>query len=213
MRNKDDSNRSSGLGEFKALLRDFRSITGYAVGGAGTLPIVAAISGIAPPWPPSIGPITSIFIVISLVIIHQRSSGSSFRRATAYITLSAMVAVIAMIVFLGMRDIFTFQLPTTQKQIIIGCGYTREAVQVADRLHIDVGSGCPGEFHYLLSTASFDNYRIWTQSSLLAIKLGLFTLWLLFFLCLTVSMGVFIVNQKARRGRPIARGSPKAKQV
>src|SRR5215831_15620471 len=104
MRNKGGPNKSSGLGDFKALLRDFRSITGYAVGGAGTLPIVAAISGIAPPWPSSIGPITSIFMVISLVIIHQRSSGSSFQRATAYITSSAMAAVVAMIMFLGMRD-------------------------------------------------------------------------------------------------------------
>jgi hypothetical protein len=112
-----------------------------------------------------------------------------------------------------MRDVFTFPLPTTQEQIIVGCGYTKEAVQVANLLHIDVGGGCPGEFHYLLSAASFDNYRIWTKSSLLAIKLGLFTLWLLFFLCLTVSIGVFIVNQKGRHGRAITQNRPKAKQV
>jgi hypothetical protein len=198
---KKDGPGKSGLTDFKEMLSDFRSVTTYAVGGAGTVPIVAAMIGIAPPWPPGIGPLTSILVVICLVILYQSLHDVTARRVTVYIAVSAVIALLSVTIYLGLRDIFTFKLPTTGEQIVIGCGYTRDALQVARQLQLEIGEGCPGQFQYLLSTASFDNYRIWTASSLLAVKITLFMSWLLFFFGMTASIGVFIVDQRSRRGR------------
>jgi len=186
----------SSLSDFKGVIRDFRSITGYA---ASTLPIVAAVIGIAPPWPPSVGPLTSILIVVCLAVTYQSFRGRTRRRTGAWIIATAAAALVSVILYLGLRDAFTFQMPTTREQIVIGCGYTQEALQVARQLHIEVGGGCPGQFQYLLATASFDNYRIWSSASLLAIKLMLLLSWLLFFFCITIAFGLFIVDTRGRR--------------
>jgi len=203
----------SGLTDFKGMLSDFRSVTAYAVGGAGTVPIVGAMIGIAPPWPPSIGPLTSILLVICLIIIYQSFHDLTTRHTTAYVTISAIAALLSAIIYLSLRDTFTFQLPTTHEQIVIGCGYTQDALQVARQLQIEIGEGCPGQFQYLLSTASFDNYRIWTNSSLLAVKVALFVAWLLFFFSMTLSIGVFIVDQRSRHSQRELRNHANTGQI
>jgi len=150
----------------------------------GLAPVLGG-TGIAPPWPAGITVLTAggvlVFLLLSLQFLEASKSIRRLRQ------LSATVAMIAVGIGYGVVfERFTFELPTTGGRILLGCGFTPEAAELAAKSLIDTSGDCPGHFEDLLEKAQYEAHFIWTKRSITAVRLGLVALWSVWFACFSV---------------------------
>jgi hypothetical protein len=60
-----------GLVGFKELLKEFRGLSVWAVGGTVSVPFAAALAALSPPWAQSIVLVTAIAELFALIYVYQ----------------------------------------------------------------------------------------------------------------------------------------------
>lgn len=175
--------------QFLAALKSVRNIA--AAGGASLSPVILSFVGIAPPWPPDVIKITSIMALFLAMahfysLLHNPKASARLR-----LKLSVILCCVSLPVYLVVLKLFTFKIPTTGETIVIGCGYTENALLVARANHFDDGFGCPGSFERMLEGAQYNAYEIWGKLSLGIVPALIFVLWLVVVTSLVIGMTSF----------------------
>jgi hypothetical protein len=192
----------SGLAGFKQLLREFRGLSAWAVGGGVAVPFAAALGSLSPPWPPGIVLVTAISEIVSLLFVYQFLKSAKRRTINRILTVSAVSLAIIGSVYLTAVSLYTYEVPTTKERFVKGFVCTADATAV-------FGAKCPGLGMDELQTAGYSAEKLWTSHSIAIVRIALVALWLSAFVALSVLTGSFLVYQaqvpKVTRGRKLAR--------
>lgn len=184
---------STGIDDFKLILKEFRWLSIWSVGGA-TVPFAAALTELSPPWPSGIVLVTSIIELITIAVSFQ------FFKEARRVTVNTIL-LISLICFAGVGiaylwnlSIYTYQIPTTNERFVKGNICTPDALDL-------FGTRCPDLGLDELRQAEYEAERLWTKKSIATIRIILVFLWAMTFLFLSLLLGTFLVYQTAQKGR------------
>ena len=140
---------------------------------AGSIaPILAGILHLAPPWPPAIIPVTSLFELVALIVVFQFLS----RADRTVINIVIMFCVLAIVLFLGgylfLVSQFTYEEPLKLVRSVKGFVCTAEAKLIFP-------DKCPFYGDDELRKGEWEAVRFWTMQSITIVRLSLVLLWLL----------------------------------
>lgn len=189
-----------GLVGFKELLKEFRNLSTWAVGGSVAVPFAAALTSMSPPWPPGIVLVTAIAELVALIFVYQFLKSAGRKRINVTMVLSGIMLAILGTGYFAAVSLYTYRVtyrvPTTKERFVKGCVCTPEASAIFK-------DKCPDLGMDELKTAEYDADRLWTGRSIAGIRLALVGLWLSTFVALSLLTGSFLVYQAQV---PIARG-------
>jgi hypothetical protein len=193
-----------GLVGFKELLKEFRGLSVWAVGGSVAVPFAAALAALSPPWPPSIVLVTAVAELVALIYVYQFLKKAKRKSINKILTVSGLLLVVFGAVYLIAVSLYTYEVPTTKQRFVKGYQCTSEASAVFK-------DKCPDLGLDELKTAEYDADRLWTARSIAATRLAIVALWLVAFVVLAVLVGSFLVYQMAvpvpKRKAPISRAA------
>jgi hypothetical protein len=193
-----------GLVGFKELLKEFRGLSVWAVGGSVAVPFAAALAALSPPWPPSIVLVTAVAELVALIYVYQFLKKAKRKSINKILTVSGLLLVVFGAVYLIAVSLYTYEVPTTKQRFVKGYKCTSEASAVFK-------DKCPDLGLDELKTAEYDADRLWTARSIAATRLAIVALWLVAFVVLAVLVGSFLVYQMAvpvpKRKAPISRAA------
>jgi hypothetical protein len=191
-----------GLVGFKELLKEFRGLSLWAVGGSVAVPFVAALASLSPPWPPAIVLVTAIAELVALIYVYQFLKKARRKSINRILALSGLLLVIFGVVYLAAVSLYTYAVPPTNERFVKGYQCTADAAAVFK-------DKCPDLGLDELRTAEYDADRLWTARSIAATRIAIVALWLASFVALSVLVGSFLVYQMAepgaRRKAPVSR--------
>src|SRR5687768_11889757 len=70
-RRKKAARARTGFDDFLDVLKKFRSLSVFALGGGVAVPFVAYLAKILPPWPPGVMLITGLLELVTLIVVFQ----------------------------------------------------------------------------------------------------------------------------------------------
>jgi hypothetical protein len=178
----------SGLAGFRELLREFKGISVWMVGGGLVVPFAADRASLSPPWPSGIVLLTAISELVVLMLVYQFLKSARRRTINVVLTVSAIVLATIVTGYVTMASLYIYQVPTTKERFVKGYLCTPEAATV-------FGAKCPDLGLSELSTANFEAEALWTRSSIAKVRIALVVNWISAFVALAVLMGSFIVYQ------------------
>ena len=178
----------SGLVGFKELLKEFRGLSIWAVGGSVAVPFAAALVSLSPPWPPAIILVTAIAELVALIYVYQFLKSGRRKSINRILAASGLMLALLGAVYLTAMSLYTFQVPTTKQRFVKGYECTPEASAVFK-------GKCPDLGLDELKTAEYNADRLWTARSIAATRMAIVALWLASFLALSVLVGSFLVYQ------------------
>ena len=184
----------TGLDDFKALLKEFRGLSVWAVGGAVVVPFAASLVDLSPPWPTGIVPVTAIVELLALVLVFQFFKSSKQKVINRIILISLVLFAISGIVYLTMVSLYTYQIPKTNERFVKGYECTSDAKLVFRDLCPDLGLD-------ELRTAQYEADRLWTRKSITVMRTLLVSIWSLTFIELSFGLGAFLVFQMKTKKR------------
>ena len=106
-------------------LRDLLKVVG--IGGAfALLPALAALAGLSPPWPPAIGGVSALLILVFSLIVWEwvRKSRTAHRRA--WILSALVLTLTGLFGYLILYSLFIEPVPGTDERVIRGFTCTPE---------------------------------------------------------------------------------------
>lgn len=184
----------SGFEQFEIIAKRIRSTIMMAAGGSALVPILADFGGLAPSWPPNTTIVTSVFCMCSILIVFQLLR----RKRKALINTVMLVAVTTFFVsfccYIFWFTRFTFVSPTGDV-LFMGCGWTERTKLVVDKYGASVDSSCPGQYNELLEASNFDQFKIWTTSSIDFVQMISFMLWAIAFIGFSTLVAAFVTYQ------------------
>ena len=195
-----------GLVGFKELLKEFRGLSVWAVGGSVAVPFAAALVSLSPPWPPAIVLVTAIAELVALIYVYQFLRKAKRRTINRTIAAGGLALVVLGGVYLAAVSLYTYEVPTTKERFVKGYVCTEDAAAVFKQKCPDLGLD-------ELKTAEFDADRLWTSHSIAATRLAIVGLWIAAFVALSVLVGSFLVYQlqvpgtRRRSAKPEAGGT------
>ncbi|WFE89791.1 hypothetical protein K1718_00060 [Roseibium porphyridii] len=189
----------NGLDDFRKAIEDFRSTFLLAIGGTSIAPIVAHFAGIAPVWPNGVGIITSVATLVVIIFAFQFSKNSSKKIVNRRMLLSLWSCIFCSIVYFGLFSFFVYEIPVTNQKTYLGCGWSERAKLIVSEFGASVDNSCPGQFHEILASASYDPFAVWTVSSINAIALVILVFWIAFFASLSNIVALFVVHQRMQQ--------------
>jgi ABC-type xylose transport system permease subunit len=182
-----------GLVGFKELLREFRGLSIWAVGGSVAVPFAAALAALSPPWPPAIVLITAIAELVALIFVYHFLKKARRKSIDRVLAGSALLLVVFGAIYLVAISLYIFKIPSTDERYVKGYECTADAAAVFKEK-------CPNLGLDELKTAEYDADRLWTANSIAITRLTVVALWLACFAALSVLVGSFLVFQM-REGR------------
>jgi len=178
----------SGLVGFKELLKEFRGVSMWAVGGSVAVPFAAALVSLSPPWPPAIVLVTAIAELVALMYVYQFLKSARRKSINRILAVGGSMLAILGTVYLTALSLYTYQVPTTKQRFVRGHECTPEAIAVFSEKCPDLGLD-------ELKTAEYDADRLWTARSIAETRMAIVALWLASFVALSVLVGSFLVYQ------------------
>jgi len=185
---------ASGLDDFKLLLKEFRGVSVWAVGGSLVVPFAASLTDLSPPWPSGIVPVTAIVELLALVLVFQFFRNARRQVINRVLLLSVLPLALASVVYLGAVSYFTYQVPTTKERFVKGYECTPDARLVFRERCPDLGLD-------ELKTAEYEAERLWTRKSIAITRTSLASLWSLVFVALSFALGSFLCYQMRTKKR------------
>jgi hypothetical protein len=180
---------TSGFDDFKGVLKDFRTLSVWAV-GAGSAPFVGALASLAPPpWPKQITTITAVLDLVVLILVFQFFNSATKKLVNWAMAFTALVLVVVAFSYLSIFGRYTFQIPGDGRDVK-GFVYTTAAKRVYGE-H-------PDNTDKILTEMEYDGARLWESWSINRMTTVLQTLWLLSFAALSGVIGIFIVFQRGQ---------------
>jgi hypothetical protein len=177
-----------GLVGFKELLKEFRGLSVWAVGGSVAVPFAAALTSLSPPWPPAIVLVTAIAELVALIYVYQFLKSARRRAVNRILAIGGLLLVLFGAVYLGAVSLYTYEVPTTKQRLVKGYVCTPDASAVFK-------DKCPDLGLDELKTAEYDADRLWTSRSIAVTRMAIVALWLASFVALSVLVGSFLVYQ------------------
>lgn len=177
-----------GLVGFQELLKEFRGLSVWAVGGSVAVPFAAALASLSPPWPPAIVLVTAMVELVALIYVYQFLKSARRRAINRILAVSGFMLAALGAVYLAALSLYTFQVPTTKQRFVKGYVCTPEARAVFK-------DKCPDLGLDELKTAEYDADRLWTDRSIAVTRMVIVALWLAAFVALSVLVGSFLVYQ------------------
>ncbi len=183
---------ASGLNDFKKLLKEFRGLSIWAVGGGLVVPFAASMVDLSPPWPSGVVAVTALIELVALVLVFQFFKTASRRVTNRILILSLTMFVATGVVYLAAISYYTYQVPTTKERFVKGYECTADARLVFENRCPDLGLD-------ELQTAEYEAERLWTRKSIAVTRTVLVLVWLMAFVALSVALGGFL-NYQMRAG-------------
>ena len=177
-----------GLVGFKELLKEFRGLSVWAVGGSVAVPFAAALASLSPPWPPAIVLVTAIAELVALIYVYQFLKSARRKSVNRILAISGLLLFLFGAAYLAAVSLYTYEVPTTKQRFVKGYVCTSDASAVFK-------DKCPDLGLDELKTAEYDADRLWTARSIAATRMSIVGLWLAAFVALSVLVGSFLVYQ------------------
>ena len=187
-----------GLLGFKELLKEFRGLSLWAVGGSIAVPFSASLAALSPPWPPAIVLVTAVAELAALIYVYQFLKKARRKTINRTLRVSGLLLVIFGAVYLVAVSLYTYEVPPGRERFVKGYQCTSDAAAVFP-------DKCPDLGLDELKTAEYDADRLWTSRSIAITRLSIVALWLGSFTALSVLVGSFLVYQMAE---PISHRKP-----
>jgi hypothetical protein len=182
--------RPAGLRPFRGVLRDVKELWAWAA-GAATVPFLANLVSLAPPWPPAIVYLTAIIELIALIFAFHFLKASPAHTINRVLVASLVLLMLSSLVYLALLSEFTFNIPGQTTASTKGFVCTAEAVAV-------YAEKCPWLGENELKQAEWFAPHLWTSWSITIARLALCATWLLAFMMLSMLLGSFVVHQRHR---------------
>jgi hypothetical protein len=178
---------ATGLDLFKAVVKDFRSVTGLVAKGAVAAPLADFVLKVGPPWPSASPIITALLELIVLIGAFEFWYASPRKRQRRRMILLFTTLVTFYLIYFFVSSQYTTKHPVSGNTL--AHGYTiRSDVRAAME---------PGDDIYdLLSGSEFKPEEIWTTQSIAVVRIGLLTSWLGLFSSLAGFIAVFVMIQR-----------------
>src|SRR5262245_32962590 len=187
----------TGLEDFKRLLREFRTLSLSIAGGSAVLPFIAWFASVIPPFPPGLNIMTAVFQLVSLAFVYQKYLGSSRSRITRNMEILFVLLGLIIIVYMVTFSLLTIYIPDGKRSIVVGFQCTPDALTIKE-----YRDKCPSLGLEELAGVAYDEFVLWTRSSIAINRAILIALWLSFFVCLSMLLGQFLVFQMKRKVSP-----------
>jgi hypothetical protein len=159
-----------------------------------SIPLLAALARIEPPWPPAIAWISAAITVIALLVGRALDLGVSVRRRRLLIVAAAGAAVAGLFLYLILYAGFVMTVPGGGRIIL---GY--QCNEMGQILYPDA---CPNLGPDILQTAEWDPANLFTASSILVVRIALVASWLMLLLGLAAAAGWAIAARKPGAAGP-----------
>lgn len=172
-------------------LKDIAKILAFAAGVAA-LPLMLAFAKLQPPWPPAIEYVSAAFVMMAALVMWEwgRSARRSVRRGL--MIAGMLLTVLGAGAYLPLYSMFVQLVPDSGDRLIKGLTCMPDAQRIF-----------PGHCPFLTSddiaSAEWDVERLWTQGSILQVRMMLVAAWLCFTAGLVAFVGAVVV------GRPVSR--------
>jgi hypothetical protein len=171
-------------------LRDLLKVVG--IGGAfALLPALAVLAGLSPPWPPAIGGVSALLILVFSLIVWEwvRKSRTSHRRA--WILAALVLTLAGLFGYLILYSLFIEPVPGTDERAIRGFTCTPDALKVHKQ-------ACPDLPREALEDAEWESLKLWTRQSVTLVRLGLAVSWLVFTAGLIATVGAILAGRRLK---------------
>lgn len=171
-------------------LRDLLKVVG--IGGAfALLPALAALAGLSPPWPPAIGGVSALLILVFSLIVWEwvRKSRTAHRRK--WIVWALVLTLTGLFGYLILYSLFIEPIPGTDERVIRGFTCTADAQLVH-------GPKCPDLPREALADAEWEAPALWTRGSLTTVRLALALTWLVFTAGLIATVGAILAGRRLK---------------
>lgn len=169
-------------------LADLIKVMGLGAAFA-SLPIIATLAKLQPPWPDAMGQLSAVLIVVSALVCWEwtRRAGVPLRRG--WIVGSIILIFIGIISYLSLYSFFVEEPPSGSFRVVMGYQCTSDAKLV-------YGEACPYLGRDALRSAEWEPSRLWTRQSLTVVRVALASTWLLFILGLIGAVGSIVAGRK-----------------
>lgn len=187
---------ANGLDDFKGLLKEFRGLSVWAVGGCLAVPFAAGLAELSPPWPKGIVPVTAVVELLALVLVFQFFQKSRRQVINRILLVSVILFALTSVIYLMAFSYFTYRVKTTTTNELFVKGYqcTNDALLIfKDR--------CPDLGLDELRTGGYEAERFWTRRSIAIVRTGLALVWSLVFVELSFALGSFLQYQMRMKKR------------
>jgi hypothetical protein len=185
----------TGIESFLSLTKYYGRIVAWALAGS-LAPLLAGIVNLAPPWPPAIVPVTSLFELIALIFAFQFLQNRQRRQINIILIVSTAVFVACLVLYLLLLSQFVFEEPLSKLRFVKGFLCTQTAKIVYPDL-------CPYYGDAELKKAEWEASRLWTLESITIVRIGLVLSWFSVFVWFTSILGSFVVFQMTTRAPKI----------
>lgn len=142
---------------FKELLREFRGLSVWAVGGSVAVPFAAALAALSPPWPSAIVLVTAVAELVALIYVYQFLKGARRRTINRILSVSGLLLVLLGATYLVAVSLYTYEVPPNHERFVKGYQCTVDASAVFP-------GKCPDLDLDELKTAEYDADRLWTRN-------------------------------------------------
>ena len=109
-----------GLVGFKELLKEFRGLSVWAVGGSVAVPFAAALASLSPPWPPAIVLVTAIAELVALIYVYQFLKSARRKSVNRILAISGLLLFLFGAAYLAAVSLYTYEVPTTKQRFVKG---------------------------------------------------------------------------------------------
>lgn len=187
------TNSGTGIDQFLSLTGYYKQIVAAALAGS-IAPVLAGVANLAPPWPPAVVPMTSLFELVVLIMAFQFLHQATRSDINRVMILCAVLTLCLLILYLGLLSEFVYQEPLSKLRFVKGFVCTEEA-------KIVFPANCPFFTDDQLAKNEWEAQRFWSLSSITFVRIGLAVNWFLVFSGLASLIGSFIVYQMKNKRR------------
>ena len=173
-------------------LLDYRRLTAWSV--SGILPFVTALSGMAPPWPVGIIPLTSLLMITAFLLAYVWLQDAPQKESYRMLLMCFIGFSVAILLYLLAFSTMTFEVPRTNERFVKGFECTEDAILV-------FGSRCPFLGNPELRTEDYDANYFWTSGSITEARVLLDFLWLAMFIGFSLIITCSLASTSASRTR------------
>jgi hypothetical protein len=178
----------------------FAAIVGGGTGVAA-LPFFASLGKIEPPWPPHVGILSSVVILVIALLMwfgaeHSRTSRKRARRPAIVWPLLALV--LGLVGYLVLLSMFTEAVPGEERRLVRGFTCNQDSLDLHPQ-------ECPHVPVFRIDQALWDEFSIWTPWSITLVRMALLLTWFLFLGGLVSLIGL-VAARNRKGGRSISPG-------
>lgn len=177
----------NGLADFRVYFSAFLSLVAAGVVST-SLVLVAAVVGLAPPWPTAIVQITAVAQLIVLAFVYQNYSRAGRKATSSKMKSSLVVLILFFTTYLGAHSLLVFSMPNGETSI--------RGIECSTNATLLYGDSCPFLEEVQIADAEYEDDRLWTPVGLMISRLVLLVGWVVQFSALVTFLAIFVVFQR-----------------